>query len=108
MTHPARVAAAAIEATVPGGCWRCVYRAMPPGLSWVEQAEEDQPRDRAGNDLVGGVGSGALHVEAAECLEQLQSGDNEQRLPRLRMRLRRVLGRRSPWPCWARARWRPC
>jgi hypothetical protein len=57
----------------------------------------------AGNDLVGGVGSGALHVEAAECLEQLQSGGNEQRLP---MRLRRVLGRRSPVRSRGKPGWR--
>jgi hypothetical protein len=45
----------------------------------VDDVEEDQQPDGAGNDQVGGVGLDALHVEPAEGLEQFQAGGDEQR-----------------------------
>src|SRR6185437_6115803 len=50
----------------------------------VDHIEEHEQPDRAGDDLVGRVGLGALYVEPAEGLEQLQAGGHQKGGPSTR------------------------
>ena len=49
------------------------------GRELVEYVEEDQQPDRACDDLVGGVGLGAMDIESSDGFEDLQPGGDQQR-----------------------------
>ena len=48
-------------------------------MSWLSRLRKTSSTDGASHDLIGGVGFGALHVEAADGVEDLQPGGDEQR-----------------------------